>query len=441
MFENISEKLTDSLRRIRGVARITEQNIDDALQDVRTHLLEADVNYGVAKNFLAKVKERALGREVTPGMDPGQQFVKIVYEELCELLGGKTSELELKGYPAGIMLVGLQGSGKTTTAGKLAVMLKNKGRKPYLVPADVYRPAAIDQLITLAGEIGVEVYKSRVDQKPEQICKEGFEFARVNAFDVVIVDTAGRLHIDQELMDELVRLKDIFSPGEILLIADAMTGQDAVNVAETFNKAIGLTGVILTKLDGDARGGAALSIKSVVGKPIKLVGVGEKLEALEVFHPERMAGRILDLGDILSLVEKAEQAFDQKQAERLQKKLISHDFNFEDFKEMLQQLQKMGPIENLMEMIPGMKQQMKTVKDTGMANKEMARASAIINSMTKQERLNFRIINGNRRIRIAKGSGSTVAQVNRLLKSYLEMKKMVKKINPKKMEKILAGRL
>jgi signal recognition particle subunit SRP54 len=441
MFENISEKLTDSLRRIRGVARITEQNVDDALKDVRTHLLEADVNYAVAKNFLAKVKERSLGREVTPGLDPGQQFVKIVYEELCELLGGKTVELELKGFPAGIMLVGLQGSGKTTTAGKLAVMLKGKGRKPYLVPADVYRPAAIDQLVKLAGDIGVEVYKSTTEQKPEQIVKDAYDFARVNGFDTVIVDTAGRLHIDQELMDELTRLKGIFNPSEILLIADAMTGQDAVNVAESFNKAVELTGVALTKLDGDARGGAALSIKSVVGKPIKLVGVGEKLEALEVFHPERMAGRILDLGDILSLVEKAEAAFDQKQAEKLQKKLISHDFNFEDFKEMLQQLQKMGPIEQLMEMIPGMKQQMKQVKDMGMANKEMARANAIINSMTRQERVNFRIINGQRRIRIAKGSGSTVAQVNRLLKSFLEMRKMVKKINPRKMEKILAGKM
>jgi signal recognition particle subunit SRP54 len=441
MFENISEKLTESLRRIRGQARITEQNIDESLQEVRAHLLEADVNYAVAKQFLAKVKERALGKEVTPGLNPGQQFVKVVYEELCELLGGKTSELEFKGFPSGIMLVGLQGSGKTTTAGKLAVMLKAKGKKPYLVPADVYRPAAIDQLITLAESIGVDVFKSRTDQKPDDIVKQAYEFARVNAFDIIIVDTAGRLHIDSELMDELVRLKRIFSPAEILLIADAMTGQDAVNVAETFNKAVGLTGVILTKLDGDARGGAALSIKSVTGKPIKLVGVGEKLEALEVFHPDRMAGRILDLGDILSLVEKAESVFDQKQAAKLQQKMLSHDFNFEDFKEMLGQLAKMGPIENLMEMLPGMKQQMKMVKDMGAANKELARAEAIINSMTKKERVNFRIINGQRRIRIAKGSGSTVQQVNRLLKSFLEMRKMVKKINPKKMEKILAGRL
>jgi signal recognition particle subunit SRP54 len=441
MFENISEKLTESVRRIRGQARITEQNIDESLKDVRTHLLEADVNYTVAKQFLARVKERALGKDVTPGLAPGQQFVKVVYEELCELLGGKTSELELKGFPSGIMLVGLQGSGKTTTAGKLALMLKGKGRKPYLVPADIYRPAAIEQLIVLAQSIGIEVYKSRVDQKPEEICRLAFDHARVNGFDTVIVDTAGRLHIDKELMDELVRLKAIFNPSEILLIADAMTGQDAVNVAEEFNSAVGLTGVILTKLDGDARGGAALSIKSVTGKPIKLVGVGEKLDALEVFHPDRMAGRILDLGDILSLVEKAEQVFDQKQAEKLQQKIFSHEFNFEDFREMLRQLQKMGPVEQLMEMIPGMKSQMKMVKNMGTANKELERAEVIINSMTRQERSNFKIINGSRRIRIAKGSGATVQQVNRLLKSFLEMRKMVKKMNPRKMEKILAGRI
>jgi signal recognition particle subunit SRP54 len=441
MFETISEKLTESLRRLRGQARITEQNIDDALQEVRTHLLEADVNYAVAKQFLARVKERALGKEVTPGLSPGQQFVKIVYEELAELLGGKTSELEFKGFPSGIMLVGLQGSGKTTTAGKLALLLKSRGKKPYLVPADVYRPAAIEQLVILAESIGVEAYRSQLSQKPEEIVKTAYEFARVNGFDTVIVDTAGRLHIDAELMNELTRLKAIFTPAEILLIADAMTGQDAVNVAEAFNQAVGLTGVILTKLDGDARGGAALSIKSVIGKPIKLVGVGEKLEALEVFHPQRMAGRILDLGDILSLVEKAEQVFDQKQAERLQKKIFSREFNFEDFREMLGQLKKMGPIENLLEMLPGMKQQLKTAGNLGLAEKEMARAQAIINSMTRQERLNFRLINGQRRIRIAKGSGTTVQQVNRVLKSFLEMRKMVKKVNPKKMERILSGRI
>jgi len=441
MFETISEKLTESLRRLRGQARITEQNIDDALQEVRTHLLEADVNYAVAKQFLARVKERALGKEVTPGLSPGQQFVKIVYEELAELLGGKTSELEFKGFPSGIMLVGLQGSGKTTTAGKLALLLKSRGKKPYLVPADVYRPAAIEQLVILAESIGVEAYRSQLSQKPEEIVKTAYEFARVNGFDTVIVDTAGRLHIDAELMNELTRLKAIFTPAEILLIADAMTGQDAVNVAEAFNQAVGLTGVILTKLDGDARGGAALSIKSVIGKPIKLVGVGEKLEALEVFHPQRMAGRILDLGDILSLVEKAEQVFDQKQAERLQKKIFSREFNFEDFREMLGQLKKMGPIENLLAMLPGMKQQPKTAGNLGLAEKEMARAQAIINSMTRQERLNFRLINGQRRIRIAKGSGTTVQQVNRVLKSFLEMRKMVKKVNPKKMERILSGRI
>jgi len=438
MFESISEKLTEAVRRVRGQARITEQNIEDTLLEVRSGLLEADVHYQVVKEFLARVKEQALGGKVLAGVSPGQQFVKIVYEELCELLGGKTVELDLKGFPSVIMLLGLQGSGKTTTAGKLALWLKSKGRKPYLVPADVYRPAAIEQLITLAGKIEVPAYSSRVEQKPEEIAQRALDQARIQGLDAVIIDTAGRLHIDEELMEELVRLKKILNPSEVLLVADAMTGQDAVNIAEAFHQKVGLTGVILTKLDGDARGGAALSIKARIGKQIKLVGVGEKLEALEVFHPERMASRILDLGDILSLVEKAEEAFDKKQAEKLQKKFLEREFDFEDFQEMVRQIQKLGPMEEILSLLPGMKSQLKMIKNFGNAEVELKRSLAIINSMTKEERANFRIINGSRRIRIARGSGTTVQQVNRVLKSYLEMKKMMKKVKPKEWEKVLA---
>ncbi len=441
MFDTLSEKLTETLRKIRGVARITEENIEDALLDVRTHLLEADVHYGVVKEFLSRVKEKALGREVTPGISPGQQFVKIVYDELCRLFGEKTAELNLKGAPAVIMLVGLQGSGKTTTAGKIALWLKNKGRKPYLVPADPYRPAAIDQLLILAEKINVPSYKATREQKPEEICSQALKQARINALDTMIVDTAGRLHIDQELMEELVRLKKILNPSEVLLVADAMTGQDAVNIASEFNEKVGITGVILTKLDGDARGGAALSIKSVVGKPIKLVGVGEKLDALEIFHPDRMAGRILDLGDILTLVEKAEQAFDKKQAERLQKKIKEKDFTLEDFRDMIQQLKKLGSMQEILSLLPGMKSQMKFIKNLNMADEELKRAEAIINSMTKQERRNFRIINASRRLRIARGSGTTVQQVNRVLKSYLQMRKMMKKLKPKDLERMMGIRL
>jgi len=441
MFESLSEKLTDSLRKIRGQARITERNIDDALKDVRSNLLEADVHYHVVKDFLAKVKEKALGEAVTPGLSPGQQFVKAVYEELCELLGGRAEELHLKGFPAVIMLVGLQGSGKTTTAAKLALMLKEKGRSPFLVPADVYRPAAIEQLLILADQLQIPAYKSSVSMTPEEIAEKALQEAKVKALDTMILDTAGRLHIDEPLMDELKRLKKLLDPSEILLIADAMTGQDAVNVAESFNNAVGLTGVILTKLDGDARGGAALSIKSVIGKPIKLVGVGEKLSALEVFHPERMASRILGMGDVLTLVEKAEKEFDQKQAERLQKKLLQADFTLEDFRDMIVQIKRLGPMENILGLLPGMQAQMKMIKNIGGVNEELKRVEAIINSMTVRERRDFRIINGSRRIRIARGSGTTVGQVNRVLKSYLEMKKLMKKINHRQIMSLLGQSL
>jgi len=441
MFESLSEKLTDSLRKIRGQARITERNIDDALKDVRSNLLEADVHYHVVKDFLAKVKEKALGEAVTPGLSPGQQFVKAVYEELCELLGGRAEELHLKGFPAVIMLVGLQGSGKTTTAAKLALMLKEKGRSPFLVPADVYRPAAIEQLLILADQLQIPAYRSSVSMTPEEIAEKALQEAKVKALDTMILDTAGRLHIDEPLMDELKRLKKLLDPSEILLIADAMTGQDAVNVAESFNNAVGLTGVILTKLDGDARGGAALSIKSVIGKPIKLVGVGEKLSALEIFHPERMASRILGMGDVLTLVEKAEKEFDQKQAERLQKKLLQADFTLEDFRDMIVQIKRLGPMENILGLLPGMQAQMKMIKNIGGVNEELKRVEAIINSMTVRERRDFRIINGSRRIRIARGSGTTVGQVNRVLKSYLEMKKLMKKVNHRQIMSLLGQSL
>ncbi len=440
MFETLSEKLTESLRRIRGLARITEENIEDTLLDIRTNLLEADVHYQVTKDFLARVKEKALGKEVTPGISPGQQFAKIVYEELCELLGGKSEKLNLKGFPSVIMLVGLQGSGKTTTAGKIALFLTKQNRKPYLVPADPYRPAAIEQLLILAEKINLPAFPANKEQTPEEICQQALKTAKIQAYDTLIIDTAGRLHIDQELMEELVRLKKILNPSEVLLVADAMTGQDAVNIAKEFDEKVGITGVVLTKLDGDARGGAALSIKSVVGKPIKLVGVGEKLDALEIFHPDRIAGRILDLGDILTLVEKAEQAFDRKQAERLQKKILEKDFTLEDFRDMIQQLKKLGSMQEVLSLLPGMKSQMKMLKNLNLADQELKRAEAIINSMTKQERANFRIINASRRLRIARGSGTTVQQVNRVLKSYLQMRKMMKKFKSKDLERMFGVR-
>ena len=440
MFETLSEKLTESLRRIRGLARITEENIEDTLLEIRSNLLEADVHYQVTKQFLARVKEKALGKEVTPGISPGQQFVKVVYEELCELLGGRSEKLNLKGFPSVIMLVGLQGSGKTTTAGKIALFLARQNRKPYLVPADPYRPAAIEQLLTLADKINLPAFPAKREQRPEEICEQALKTAKLQAYDTLIVDTAGRLHIDQELMEELVRLKKILNPSEVLLVADAMTGQDAVNIAKEFEEKVGISGVVLTKLDGDARGGAALSIKSVVGKPIKLVGVGEKLDALEIFHPDRMAGRILDLGDILTLVEKAEQAFDRKQAEKLQKKLKEKDFTLEDFRDMIQQLKKLGSMQEVLSLLPGMKSQMKMLKNLNLADRELKRAEAIINSMTRQERANFRIINASRRLRIARGSGTTVQQVNRVLKSYIQMRKMMKKFKPKDLERMLGVR-
>jgi len=428
MFESLTEKFSLTFKRLRGQGKLNETNIKEALREVRLALLEADVHYKVAKAFVADLGQRAVGTEVLDSLTPGQQLVKIVNEELTRLMGGTGVGLELTGRtPLIYMLVGLQGSGKTTTAGKVALYLRELNRHPCLVPADVYRPAAIDQLRTLGAQIGVPVYPATTDMDPVDIGVASLGFAGQQGCDVIIVDTAGRLHIDAELMAELQRLKARLQPREILLVADAMTGQDAVQVAESFNQALGLTGVILTKMDGDARGGAALSIRNVTGTPIKLVGVGEKLDALEAFYPERMASRILGMGDMLSLIEKAQKAFDEKQALKLQEKLVKDEFSLEDFRDQLRQIKKMGSLEEILSMIPGLGQ-MKQLKQFKPDEQELVRTEAIINSMTPEERRNYAIINASRRRRIARGSGTSVQEVNKLLKSYDQMRKMLRNL-------------
>jgi signal recognition particle subunit SRP54 len=392
-------------------------------------LLEADVHYKVAKKIIADIKERSLGQEVMTSLTPGQQVVKIVNEELTELMGARHEQLNLTGaHPVGVMLVGLQGSGKTTTAGKLAVFLRQMGRKPYLVPADVYRPAAIDQLTKLGEQLSVPVYPSRVDVDPVQICQDARIAAHQEGCDTLLLDTAGRLHIDETLMGELERIKDAVKPSDILLVADAMTGQDAVNMAQAFNDALDIGGVVLSKMDGDARGGAALSIKAITGKPIKFVGVGEKLSELEPFHPDRMASRILGMGDILTMIEKAQAVVDEKEAAELEKKLRKSQFTLEDFRDQMRQIRKMGSLSDLMDMIPGMGK-MKQLKNVQVDDKDLGKIEAIINSMTLQERHQYTIINGSRRKRIAKGSGTRVQDVNKLLKNYAQAMKMMKKIS------------
>ncbi|MFO8056495.1 MAG: signal recognition particle protein [bacterium] len=430
MFENLSDKLTQTFKDLRGQGKLSEKNMEAALKEIRTHLLEADVNYGVAKRFLNDIKEEAVGQKVMESLTPGQQFVKIFHNKLIELMGESLSELNLKtAPPAVIMLVGLQGSGKTTTAGKIARFLReDKKRSPFLVPADVYRPAAIEQLKTVAGKVEVPYFDSNTDQDPVWICEKALEEAKKLSHDTVIIDTAGRLHVDETLMNELRNIKDRVKPVETLLVADAMTGQDAVGVAEAFNEAVDLSGVVLTKLDGDARGGAALSIKAVTGKPVKLVGTGENYDALEPFHPDRIANRILDMGDVLTLIEKAEKAFDEKQAAQMERKMKKNEFTLEDFRSALREMKKMGPIEDIMKMVPGMGPQMKKIKDMQPAEKELIRIEAIINSMTPQERRNHKVLNASRRRRIAAGSGTRVQDVNRLVKNYQEMKKMMKKM-------------
>ena len=429
MFERLSDKLDATFKKLKGRGKLTEKNIDEGLKEIRMALLEADVHYRVAKRFIADVKKRALGQEVLTSLTPGQQVIKIVNEELTELMGSHQEELNLSGTsPVSVMLVGLQGSGKTTTAGKLAVFLRNKGRKPYLVPADVYRPAAIDQLKKLGKQLKVPVFPANTDMDPVQIGRDAKTAAHQNGCDTLLLDTAGRLHIDQDLMDELIQINEAVKPADILLVADAMTGQDAVNIAQSFNEALNIGGVVLTKMDGDARGGAALSIKEITGKPIKFIGVGEKLNALEPFHPDRLASSILGMGDVLTLIEKAQNVVDEKKAAELEKKLRKSQFTLEDFRDQMLQIRKMGSLGDIMKMIPGMGK-LKQLKNMEMDEKELVRIEAIINSMTPLERRRHGIINGSRRRRIAKGSGTRVQDVNRLLKDYTQLLKMLKKIN------------
>ena len=429
MFDNLSDKLDGAFKRLKGHGTLSEKNISDGMREVRMALLEADVHFKVVKQFVADIKERALGQEVMKSLTPGQQVVKIVNEELTRLMGGRSEELNLEGtHPVSVMMVGLQGSGKTTSSGKLAIHLRKLGRKPYLVPADVYRPAAIEQLQKLGGQIDVPVFASETTMDPVDICRQARVAAQKEGCDVVLLDTAGRLHIDEELMGELQRIKDVVQPSDILLVADAMTGQDAVNMAKAFEDALGIGGVILTKMDGDARGGAALSIKSVTQKPIKFVGVGEKLNDLVVFHPDRMASRILGMGDMLTMIEKAQEAVDINEAAALEKKLRKNQFTLEDFRDQMAQVRKMGSLTDIIGMIPGMGK-LKQMKNMDVDDSQLVRIEAIINSMTPQERRHHNIINGSRRKRIAKGSGTKVQDVNQLLKNYTQVMKMMKKFN------------
>ena len=429
MFESLSDKLNGVFKKLKGHGKLTEKNIEEGLKEVRMALLEADVHYRVVKGFIADIKERSMGQEVMGSLTPGQQVVKIVNEELTDLMGSHHQALNLSGStPVSLMLVGLQGSGKTTTAGKLAIFLRKQGRNPYLVPADVYRPAAIDQLQKLGDQIGVPVFESSTDMDPVHICQQAQTAAHQQGCDTVLLDTAGRLHIDKELMDELARIKAALNPADILLVADAMTGQDAVNIAKSFNEVLDIGGVILTKMDGDARGGAALSIKAITDKPIKFIGVGEKLNALEPFHPDRLASSILGMGDVLTLIEKAQEVVDEKKAAELEKKLRKSEFTLEDFRDQLVQVRKMGSLTDIMKMIPGMGQA-KQLKNLQVDETEFVRIEAIINSMTPQERRQHTIINGSRRKRIARGSGTQVQDVNRLLKNYTQVVKMIKKLN------------
>jgi signal recognition particle subunit SRP54 len=426
MFDHLSDRLAQTFKRLKGHGKLSESNISEALREVRLALLEADVHYKVAKDFIARIKERAVGQEVMQSLTPAQQVIKIVKDELTELMGGSAEPLNLVGKtPLVFMMVGLQGSGKTTTSAKLALMLKKKGRSPYLVPADTQRPAAIDQLKLLGAEIEVPVFDSDPAKSPQEICLQALSGAARANCDILILDTAGRLHLDDELMAELEGIRQKLNPSEIMLVADAMTGQDAVNVAEAFHQRLGLTSVVLTKVEGDARGGAALSIRAVTGVPIKLVGVGEKLDALETFHPDRLAGRILGMGDVLSLVEKAGEAFDTDQAEAMAKKMATNSFTLEDFREQMQQIKKMGSLEGILKMLPGAGK-LKGMKNLTPDENELKRTEAIICSMTATERANHQIINGSRRKRIAKGSGTSVADVNRLLKNFTQAKKMMK---------------
>ena len=435
MFENLSERLERSFKILKGEGRITEINVAETLKDVRRALLDADVNYKVAKTFTDTVKQKALGQNVLTAVKPGQLLVKIVHDELATLMGGTAQELQLKSHPAVILMAGLNGAGKTTLSGKLALLLKTKkNRRPLLVACDVYRPAAVEQLRVLAEQIDVPIYMNLESQDPVAIAREGIQHAKAKGYDTVIVDTAGRLAVDEELMREIAAIKEACQPDETLFVVDAMTGQDAVNTAKEFNDRLDYDGVVLTKLDGDTRGGAALSIRTVVDKPIKFVGTGEKMEALDVFHPERMADRILGMGDIVSLVERAQAQYDEEEAKKLQRKIQKNQFDFDDFLGQIQQIKKMGNLKELASMIPGVG---KALKDIDIDDNAFKSIEAIIQSMTPKERKHPEILNQSRKNRIAKGSGTTLQEVNRLAKQFDQTRKMMKMVTGSKMGKMM----
>ena len=428
-FEGLSSKLQDITKRLRGKARITESDLKEMLREVKLALLEADVNYMIVKEFIASVQEKALGQDVLKSLTPGQQVIKIVKDELVELLGGTESKINFTpNPPTVIMLVGLQGSGKTTTAGKLANLLRKQGKKPLLVACDVYRPAAIKQLQVVGAQLNIPVFANEQSKDVVHIAKQAMSTAMSKLNDVVILDTAGRLHIDEELMQELKNVKTNVKPHEILLVVDSMTGQDAVNVAKSFNENLGIDGVVLTKLDGDTRGGAALSVKKVTGRPIKFAATGEQLSDIEVFHPDRMAQRILGMGDVLSIIEKAEESFDLEEAEKIEKQLKKKEFDLDDYLTQLRQIKKMGSFSSLLKLVPGMNQ----LKDVKIDDKEFVRIEAMICSMTKAERKNPKLLNGSRRIRIAKGSGTSVQEINKFMKSFEMTQKMMKQMQNNK---------
>lgn len=430
MFEGLQEKLEKSFQLLKGKGQITEVNVAETLKEVRRSLLDADVNFKIAKNFTNTIKEKAIGKDVLTSISPGQLLVKITHEELTKLMGEQEAPLDLKGNPAIILMAGLQGSGKTTHSGKLAKFIKGKkGKNPLLVACDVYRPAAIDQLHVVGDSVGVTVFSDKEDKDPVSIAQRGIEFAKQNGHNVVIVDTAGRLAIDEQMMDEIASIKKAIQPNETLFVVDSMTGQDAVNTAKEFNDRLDFEGVILTKLDGDTRGGAALSIRTVVEKPIKFIGTGEKMEALDVFYPSRMADRILGMGDVVSLVERAQEQYDEEQAKKLQKKIAKNQFNFNDFLGQLEQIKKMGNVKDLMGMLPGMG---KALKDVEIEDDAFKHIEAIIHSMTPEERETPEVLNGSRKKRIAKGSGTSVQEVNRLIKQFDDTRKMMKMMGNKK---------
>ena len=437
-FEGLSSKLQDITKRLRGKARITESDLKEMLREVKLALLEADVNYMIVKEFIASVQEKALGQDVLKSLTPGQQVIKIVKDELVELLGGTESNINFTpNPPTVIMLVGLQGSGKTTTAGKLANLLRKQGKKPLLVACDVYRPAAIKQLQVVGAQLNIPVFANEQSKDVVHIAKQAMSTAMSKLNDIVILDTAGRLHIDEELMQELKNVKANVKPHEILLVVDSMTGQDAVNVAKSFNENLGIDGVVLTKLDGDTRGGAALSVKKVTGRPIKFAATGEKLSDIEVFHPDRMAQRILGMGDVLSIIEKAEESFDLEEAEKIEKQLKKKEFDLDDYLTQLRQIKKMGSFSSLLKLVPGMNQ----LKDVKIDDKEFVRIEAMICSMTKAERKNPKLLNGSRRVRIAKGSGTSVQEINKFMKSFEMTQKMMKQMQNNKggMKKMMKG--